>query len=270
MSYILNALRKSEQERQALQPETATERILLPRPKQSRRTALWVAAILLSNLLIITGFIWFTSKKTDPSLPRGASDARVVTPAPKQPQPSKAQQIEPSGGAATAKEPASATIAEQAAMNLPPKNPLPSRVSNAKNTLSSRLPETAKAKNNISLTRPANIELAAKQPQPVERHSAASEMPPAEPATPIAPSRIPFLEELPYEVRQSIPKLTVNVFVYSPNPSESFVVINMEKYKTGQLTKDLVELKEIRADSLVANYHEHTFRIGRPGPQRGE
>jgi general secretion pathway protein B len=42
----------------------------------------------------------------------------------------------------------------------------------------------------------------------------------------------------------------------------------MEKYRAGQLTKDSVELKEIRFDSLVANYQNHMFRIGRPGPQR--
>jgi len=257
MSYILNALRKSEQERQARQPETATERILLPRPKQSRKTALWIAAILLSNLLIITGFVWLSSNKTasTPATPQASAAAPAGTP----PQPSAARSIKPD------EPPASSSIAEQAAANLPPKNPMSSKTGNAKKTVPARLPETVKAKNNSYMNRPAPIKPAAKQPPPANPGANAITA-----TAPAEPQRIPFLEELPYDVRQSIPKMTVNVFVYSPNASESFVVINMEKYKTGQLTKDLVELKEIRADSLIVRYQDQTFRIGRPGPQRSE
>jgi general secretion pathway protein B len=40
--------------------------------------------------------------------------------------------------------------------------------------------------------------------------------------------------------------------------------MNMEKYKTGQTTKDAVEIKEIRSDSVVAGYGGRTFRIERP------
>lgn len=270
MSYILNALRKSEQERQARQPETATERILLPRPKPKRRTALWIAAILLSNLLIISGFVWLGSRKTasTPTAPKAPAAARVATPDRTPPQPSAAHPGKPSAPPAPAKEPVSASIAEQAAVNLPPKNPLPSKAGNIKKTIPARPPEAAKAGNNSYMTRPAPIKPAAKQPPP-PANPGADEVTAAAP-TPAEPQRIPFLEELPYDVRQSIPKMTVNVFVYSPNVSESFVVINMEKYRTGQFTKDSVELKEIRADSLIARYQDQTFRIGRPGPQRSE
>jgi general secretion pathway protein B len=267
MSYILNALRKSEQERQAKQPETATERILLPRPKQSRKTALWIAAILLSNFLIIAGFIWMTSHKTVPSVPQAASNPRVEALAPAPPAPT-APKIKPSVPPVSAKDSPSATIAEQAAVNLPPKNPLPSKAGNLKKIAPARRPETAKVKNE-DVHRSAGTEPAAKRLHPAEINPSASEVKKPESA-PAAARPIPFLEELPYEVRQSIPKMTVNVFVYSPNPSESFVVINMEKYKTGQLTKDSVELKEIRPESLVVNYHDRIFRIGRPGPQRSE
>lgn len=268
MSYILNALRKSEQERQARQPETATERILLPQRKPKRKTALWIAAILLSNLLIISGFVWLSSRKTasTPAAPKAPATARVETTARTPPQPSAAHPGKPSAPPAPAKEPASASIAEQAAVNLPPKNPLPSKAGNARKTIAARSPEAAKAGNNGFMTRPDPIKPAAKQTPPPANPGANE----ATAAAPAEPQRIPFLEELPYDVRQSIPKMTVNVFVYSPNVTESFVVINMEKYKTGQFTRDSVELKEIRADSLIARYHDQIFRLGRPGPQRSE
>jgi general secretion pathway protein B len=272
MSYILNALRKSEQERQARQAETATDRILLPRPKQSRRTGLWITAIVLSNVLIISGFIWLNSKKTAPSAPQAPITSPVEKSAhtpPEKPSISKIQSsIQPSAPVTAAKEPASTSLAEQAAANTFRRNALQSKAGNDKKPSSARSSEPSDDAKNAFINRRENAQLPANQPPPEELNSAPSELNAQEPA-PAANHRIPFLEELPYDVRQSIPKMTVNVFVYSPEePTESFVVINMEKYRAGQLTKDSVELKEIRFDSLVANYHDHTFRIGRPGPQR--
>jgi general secretion pathway protein B len=267
MSYILNALRKSEQERQARQAETATDRILLPRPKQSRRTGLWITAIVLSNVLIISGFIWLNSKKTAPSALRAPIASPVERSAHTPPEKPSTNKIQPSAPVAAAKEPASPTLAEQAAVNVPRKNVLQSKAGNDKKPSPVRSSEPSNAKNTL-IDRRENAQLPAKQPPPATLNPAPSELNAQEPA-PAANHQIPFLEELPYEVRQSIPKMTVNVFVYSPEePTESFVVINMEKYRAGQLTKDSVELKEIRFDSLVANYQNHMFRIGRPGPQR--
>src|SRR5664279_591139 len=60
MSFILNALRKSEQERQALQPETVNDRILLPQPQQHpSKTAKFVVFLIVANVLVIGGFVWF-------------------------------------------------------------------------------------------------------------------------------------------------------------------------------------------------------------------
>ena len=74
---------------------------------------------------------------------------------------------------------------------------------------------------------------------------------------------IPFLSELPYDVRRSVPKLTINVFVYSDDPQESFVMIDMVKVKTGQTIQEGMVLKEIRPDSLVVDYQGRTFQIAR-------
>ncbi|HSN24440.1 MAG TPA: general secretion pathway protein GspB, partial [Methylomicrobium sp.] len=81
---------------------------------------------------------------------------------------------------------------------------------------------------------------------------------------PVNKMEIPFFKDLPYDFRNSAPKMTINVFVYAERPEERFVVMNMEKYKTGQTTKDAVEIKEIRSDSVVASYGGRTFRIERP------
>ena len=75
---------------------------------------------------------------------------------------------------------------------------------------------------------------------------------------------IPFLFELPPEFRHTIPDLKINVFVYSEQPAERFVMIDMVKYSAGQRIKDSIMLKEIRSDSLVVEYNNRTFRIKRP------
>jgi general secretion pathway protein B len=75
---------------------------------------------------------------------------------------------------------------------------------------------------------------------------------------------IPFLFELPPEFRHTLPDLKINVFVYSEQPSERFVMIDMVKYTIGQRIKDSIEIKEIRSDSLVLEYNDRAFRIKRP------
>ena len=75
---------------------------------------------------------------------------------------------------------------------------------------------------------------------------------------------VPFLSDLPFEFRQTIPKFTTNVFVYSNHPEESFVMIDMVKYKPGQQIKEAMVLKEIRPNSLVVVYQNQAFQIERP------
>jgi general secretion pathway protein B len=72
------------------------------------------------------------------------------------------------------------------------------------------------------------------------------------------------LNELPYEIRNTLPNLTINVFSYAQQPEERFVIIDMVKIRTGQLIKGLVKLKEIRPDGIVLQYGNNTFKVERP------
>ena len=60
MSFILNALRKSEQERQMLHAETVTDRIVINQlqPNKSKSVKFY-AALIIGNVLLIFGvFVW--------------------------------------------------------------------------------------------------------------------------------------------------------------------------------------------------------------------
>jgi general secretion pathway protein B len=69
---------------------------------------------------------------------------------------------------------------------------------------------------------------------------------------------------LPIEFRRTIPELNINVFVYSEHGEESFVMIDMVKYKSGQQLKNGMTLKAILNDSLVIVYQNREFQIERP------
>ena len=77
-------------------------------------------------------------------------------------------------------------------------------------------------------------------------------------------TKIPFLSDLPGEFRRTIPGININVFVYSEHGEESFVMIDMVKYKAGQQLKNGMLLKAILNDSLLIVYQNREFQIERP------
>ena len=77
-------------------------------------------------------------------------------------------------------------------------------------------------------------------------------------------TKIPFLSDLPVEFRRTVPGLNINVIVYSEHGKESFVMIDMVKYKAGQQLKNGMLLKAILNDSLLMSYQNQEFQIERP------
>jgi general secretion pathway protein B len=207
MSFILNALRKSEQERQARQSETVTDKILVPQPPQQRNnTTKFFVALILANVLIIAGFAWFIRNNliSSPSIPA----------------PAVPQQLEPK--AVTKPTQAKSEVSSIAELIDESQNALPVKPATIKNTAKSGA------------------------------------------ITSTAANDIPYLNDLPFEFRQNLPKFTINVFVYSKVPEDRFVMIDMVKYKPGQQIKNAMLLKEILPDSFTVDYQNRTFRIKRP------
>jgi general secretion pathway protein B len=250
MSYILNALRKSEQERQANQPGSITNRIMVHQPSVSRNSSRLIAALVISNLAILAYFLGFT-EKTPPTAPQPAV-------------------------------PEVKTKEE----SLPKIIPQPPAVVRIPETKIPPAPEIVRAKPAPALTPPLAVKQAAvniKKPvienekpsiappppvtpiqQPVQQQIEPAKTEIVKPATPILKDDLPFIDELPADFRSSIPELPINVFSYTTAPAQRFVMIDMIKYVPGQRIKDMLELKEIREDSIVVNYDHHTFKIKRP------
>jgi general secretion pathway protein B len=262
MSYILNALRKSERERQAMQPDTVTDRIIVEQTPERQSLTKIVLVLVGLNVAILAYFLSIAPQPTEdkqqpvtgaekpmPMLARGnpplpadgppkpariypvpkLEQARSLTPIPEKPAKSPKPPVEPIESVQRVKPPA-AVITEAQPASKPVAEPEP---------LSSLPPK--------HVAEPS--ELAAKKPEPVR-------------AAP-AQSNIPTVQDLPPEIRQSLPSLPINVFSYSSSPAERFVMIDMIKYVPGQTIKNELELKEIVEDGIIVRYEGRVFKINR-------
>ena len=260
MSYILDALRKSEQQRQATQPENVKDRILITPPQPKQKPTKWIAILVISNLLVIAYLAWFFNQKApeEPqqkinvaahpeksALPKIAekratppekiSQDREIAQTPIQSQPKQIAPQPPSPSIAELIETKKMAEVERPIKEIPDKKTL-----TAKKELAARSKAAPTA-----------------QPKPTYGSQEQTEPRPKNKAS-------PDLNELSYEVRNNLPNLNINVFSYANQPEDRFVIIDMVKYKTGQLIKGSVKLKEIRPDSIVLQYGDDTFRVERP------
>lgn len=272
MSYILNALRKSERERQAIEPDTVTTRILIPQPPQHQRSTKLIPALIISNLIILAYFLWFT-QKTQPVVALPPADTQPAAPIVK-PSVAPPAEIMTPKSEARLPEPKDASIAEIIEARTVPASQPPAKPVVANKPVVEPVnpavappkpaPQKAEPVKNAVIN-PESLPVIVNKPAPVKPiepvvTAAAKPAPAALPAK----DGLPFLNELPAEFRRTVPKLPINVFVYSPVPAERFVMIDMVKYTPGQLIKDQLELKDIRPDSLVVSYDNRLFKIKRP------
>jgi len=73
---------------------------------------------------------------------------------------------------------------------------------------------------------------------------------------------IPLFGELPYEIKEKLGKLQINVHSYSKDPAERLVFINMHRYKVGdKIGEGGPLLKEITPNGVIIDYGEGVARL---------
>jgi general secretion pathway protein B len=75
------------------------------------------------------------------------------------------------------------------------------------------------------------------------------------------PNRIYNLGELPLTVRQNLPAFSVSVFLYSDDPASRLVKINGQMMKEGQYLAEGLKLEEIIPNGVLFSYHNYRFHI---------
>ena len=231
MSFILDALKKSEIERQRQSAPGLID--ARPSPRRSRMP-LWVAilCILLGvNLLALTYVVVRKSAAPAPaSRPADAPPAAAAAPearpfSPLDGAPEYAPEIPVAPTAAT---PTPATPTPDAA----PPEPRPARTAPAGDTGADALPHSGP-----ELT-------------DAETNAETGEV-------------LPTISEVSLSGAQALPELHLDVHVYATQPADRFVYINMRKYHEGAKLQEGPTVERIRRDGVVLNDQGVRFLLPR-------
>ena len=290
MSYILEALKKSQQERELGQVPTLAGAPHLA-PEKHRRGTYWgivsvILALLATLIALYAAFGERWLSQSDASAPV-AEPARKDAPATAAPpvaaeqpvtdveehEPTPEQEAEPARPPATAAAPQPGKPAKPSSIAVksgkPPTPPAaagPAAAAPASVPLPPGAPEVPP--DLVREVQRFKQELRRKKP---DEPTPPTPAPPA--ARPVVPDPAPFEElpteaqmppaprfaELPPGLQQTIPQHRVTVHVYSAAPEQRFVIINSRKRVEGERSSEGLLVEEITPDGVVLQYGGHRF-----------
>lgn len=231
MSYILEALRKAESQREqhsvpgVFSPTQATPSARHrdgPPARGSHATLLWAAAT--ATALLLGGLIWWVVPAGSP--PASSQPAQVMAHATPDTPPTPPQQVAPM-----------------------PRTPPPDQTEAHAPMGPARRPQPDAAPG----TRPPPEEA-----RPASRPSA----PPASTvATSSAADRLGSANELPEAIRRSLPTLVIGGAMYSDVPANRMLIINSQVFHEGDKPADDLVLESIRLKSAVFNFKGHRYSV---------
>lgn len=266
MSYILDALRKADEERlRGTVPGLHTQPIQLERdqPRERRPLPAWSGFVLGAIVVVAMAAAWRIL--SGPAQGPSAAPAQATAlPAPTAP---------PTAAGSTAGPPAAAVAARSAAgpVEVPAGNPpsplvatapvapasaaggeqsssTPSKAPTAERT-SAADPRTPSAERTTAAGPPASR--TAKRPERSTTLAAAN------PAPPVVPR-----DQLPDDIQRQLPPLSIGGSMYSPEPSQRMLIVNGEVVREGQAAGAGLVLERVNPRSAVLRFRDYRFEIG--------
>ena len=245
MSFILDALKKSEIERQRQSiPGLVDTGIARPRP----RLPLWVIAlgILLGANLVVLVVVLVQSRLSAPhariaAQSRADSGAAAGSPA--------VADSSSAAGSSTAEAPVSGGTDSSADRHFSPLDAAPE--------YAPEIPVTAAAMPAPAVHPPAGSTssgtriLHHRDPLLTDEDYKADE------------EVLPSISEINLTGTEALPELHLDVHVYATNPAERFVYVNMRKYHEGSPLAEGPTVERIRRDGVILNYHGLRFLLPR-------
>jgi general secretion pathway protein B len=228
MSYILEALKKAEQERDiGAVPNLTTPHEVKP-PKTHSYRWLWVVVALLSvNVVLVV--LLLKDRGAEVALTAQAPLERRASLEDDQ----SAQPVQQAGEATISEAP----VPEETVL---PKN---ERVLSAGELVV--LPEPADLQNSRALSLPG---------EELDERTDAK-------ATAKDISQLPSWYELPQEFRNRLDLPRLDLHVYSEEPQNRFILVNLKKYREGETLESGLVLEEILPDGMVMSYQGERFLV---------
>lgn len=229
MSFILDALKKSEQERQRAETPGVVE-LSYGHPRRHKPWWLMLGLVLLGlNCVLLLG-MWL--RDTDPApAPATAtrSAASSATPAPAPASPAARGEVR-----ALDSEVTEATEAEDSADS------------------TSLLLSEATLPEGPALVKPATSEGREANQTVINTYPAATDN-----------TSVPTLAALGGSAALNLPEIRLDLHVYAPAKTGRFVFINGKKYSEGQTLSEGPVLESVTTDGAVLNYHGQRFSVPR-------
>lgn len=242
MSLILDALRKSEHERQR---QAGPGLAVVPESAERSRPATWLlvlGALLLLNIVVLAAVL-LTGRPSGPT--------NVDRPLPVEAPPPAVQH--PSATASPMPAPPPAVAREQPSRTAPVTLPARPPRNEVRPLTTEVAPGTAAAARRTEPPAPTGTDPA---PPP-----AAASSPVVQQATDDA--RLPRFADLVVRGELNVPHMHVDIHVFSPAPAERFVFINMRKYGEGDSTQEGPRVERITPDGAVMDYQGQRFFLPR-------
>lgn len=240
MSYILDALRKSQQARQpGTAPRTgAVHNISLAPPVSGWWLALGI--VLLFGLLVAAYLFWRSTVGNLSSPP---------------PEPVTSETNEPVAAA-----PASAPVpTTPVAVG----KPVPAPEAPAKKTIpvadlaeQAKVPVPIAPPKKVATARPEKKSVASRRPETGKTTAAA--------AVPLIMDDTPLLQQMPQDFQRALPSLAVTIHVYSQEESQRILFINNREYRKGSQIEGGIRVEDIVPDGAVLSYRGERFKLSRP------
>jgi general secretion pathway protein B len=231
MSYILDALRKADAERERdpgrgihAQPAAG-----LPAPARSGVPRWTIAAAVIAGVAVAS----YAMLGRD-SPPADASVARLAAP------------VAPAAAITVIPAPAPAVV--PVAVAVVPAAPV-------------GMPAKLKAQAERSAARPAAVVVATAAPSAVLKAPAPQPAASAALAAPPPPDRILAMTELPAEVQRELPKLAISGGVHSENASQRMLIVGGQVMAEGAELAPGVVLEQIRAKSAVLRFRGFRYSV---------
>jgi general secretion pathway protein B len=231
MSFILDALRKSEQERQRSEHPSVAHARVQSAPGFKTAWIFLVAALVIVNLILLA----FILLREAPEPPAAATQPPAAT--------------QPAAGSTPLIAPPGTGAAERAPIAIPPQAQDDSQSRDLRNELSAQAKATAAPK--PSASPPAS----AAKPVP--------DKPASGPKETSSFSSLATFTELSLAGSISLPPLHLDIHVYSEKPAERFVFINMRKYREGEKLNEGPMINTITDEGVVLRHQGRDFLLKR-------
>jgi general secretion pathway protein B len=250
MSYILDALRRAEAERErGSVPGLHSQTVPPPLPEPAPRSTLapWAAAGLGGAVVLAGATGWFLLRPAGDEPAPVRADAAPIAAQPAAPP------VAPNAPVAMAPAPAPAADVAATPAAAPARSPAPPPATRP------APPAAVAAAPAPSPPDPAVVAARPAEPTPVPAAPTAPS-PPPEPA-PRAEARIINFEQLPEDVRRTLPPLAIGGAIYSDNPASRMLIVGGQLLHEGDSAAPGVTLEQIKPRSAVLRWKQLRYEV---------